>query len=111
MDVEGPCILVFKLNFLGDAITFLPIVSEIRRIFPRGLVDLVCTERTESLFSKSIPNIRTIPVARQSAHGVRGPITVAKIAHRLGRLRYDFALLSHDEPSFAYLLAAASLSR
>jgi heptosyltransferase III len=111
MDMDGPRILVFKLNFLGDAIAFLPTVSAVRRIFPRASVDVVCTERTESIFSKSVFNIRTISVPRDSAHGVRGPMTVPKIARRLGRLRYDFALLSHDEPSFAYLLAAASLSR
>lgn len=103
-------ILVSKINNLGDAVTFLPTLAAIRRNYPQADILVLCTDRTASIFEQSVPGgVRTVPVGTyQQARGLRALSLFPRLASQLGARPFDWALLSHDEPKLAMLLAVAS---
>jgi len=106
-----PTISLFKLNYLGDAVTFLPTVQGIRRIFPDASLMMVCNKATASIYSRTFPKIVTIGLDRQRVNGIRGLINLPRILWHLGVRTCDYGLLSHDEPALSYLAALFSLSK
>jgi ADP-heptose:LPS heptosyltransferase len=108
--MTGPRICLFKLNYLGDAVTFLPTVAGVRRLFPDADLSVVCSVATKDLYEATFPGIRTIGVDRRRINGWRGLGTLPQLIRALGLGKTDCALLSHDEPTLAYLAATCSLA-
>ncbi len=99
-------ILLTKINFLGDAVSFLPTVEGIRRGFPDARITLICSTSTASLFAKSIPGIEIFTVDYAAIRGFSGAATwAARVTARLRGRRFGIAAHSYDEPSFSYLLS------
>jgi ADP-heptose:LPS heptosyltransferase len=109
--MTSPSFLLLKINQLGDAIWFLPTVAGIRREFPDSRIDVVCNRSTAVIFEKSVTGIRAITVSYKHVRSLRGMLSIPRMALKLGLGRYDFALLSHDEPKFSHLLAMVVLAR
>jgi ADP-heptose:LPS heptosyltransferase len=109
--MASPSFLLLKINQLGDAIWFLPTVAAIRREFPDSRIDVVCDRSTAVIFEKSVQAVRTVSVSYKHVRSLRGMISVPRMVLKLGFGRYDYALLSHDEPKFSHLLALAVLPR
>jgi hypothetical protein len=110
-DMASPSFLLLKINQLGDAIWFLPTVAGIRREFPDSRIDIVCNRSTAVIFEKSVAGVRAITVSYKHVRGLRGMLSLPRMALTLGLGRYDYALLSHDEPKFSHLLAMVVLAR
>jgi heptosyltransferase-3 len=89
----------------------LPTVAAIRREYPDSRIDVVCSRSTAVIFEKSVTGIRTITVSYKRVRSLRGMLSLPWMALKLGLGRYDYALLSHDEPKFSHLLALAVLAR
>jgi ADP-heptose:LPS heptosyltransferase len=106
-----PSFLIFKVNHLGDAITFLPTVAGIRKYFPNSPIDMVCDAATAGIFKKSIADIRTVPVSYTRIRSPGGVLDIPRVLAQLSVGKYEFALLSHDETKFAHLLATGALAR
>lgn len=111
MAKNSPAFLLSKINHLGDAIAFLPTVFALRKLFPAAKIDVVCTPLSRIIFERSVPGIRTVCIDYESARGAKALIQVPGIMGRLAIGQYDFALLSHDEPKFAFALSVAVLAR
>jgi heptosyltransferase-3 len=109
--MASPSFLLLKINQLGDAIWFLPTVAGIRREFPDSRIDVVCERSTALIFEKSVQAVRTVAVSYKHVRSLRAMMSVPRMALKLGLGRYDYALLSHDEPKFSHLLALAVLAR
>ena len=109
--MTSPSFLLLKINQLGDAIWFLPTVAGIRREFPDSRIDVVCNRSTAVIFEKSVTGVRAITVSYKHVRSLRGMLSLPRMALKLGLGRYDYALLSHDEPKFSHLLALAVLAR
>jgi ADP-heptose:LPS heptosyltransferase len=109
--MASPSFLLLKINQLGDAIWFLPTVAGIRREFPDSRIDVVCNRSTAVIFEKSVTGVRAITVSYKHVRSLRGMMSLPWMALKLGLGRYDYALLSHDEPKFSHLLAMAVLAR
>jgi ADP-heptose:LPS heptosyltransferase len=110
-DMASPSFLLLKINQLGDAIWFLPTVAGIRRAFPGSRIDVVCDRATAVIFEQSVQAVRTVSVSYKHIRSLRGMMSLPRMALKLGLGRYDYALLSHDEPKFSHLLALAVLAR
>ena len=101
-------IVLFKVNYLGDAMSFLPTVAGVRRARPDAKLTIVCSSVTAPLYRATFPDIGLLPLERSQVNGVKGLRHLPGLAARLARLRPDRALLSHDEPSLCLLAARAS---
>ena len=110
-NMASPSFLLLKINQLGDAVWFLPTVAAIRREFPDSRIDIVCNRSTAVIFEKSVKGVRAIAVSYKHVRGLRGLLSLPRMVMKLGLGRYDYALLSHDEPKFSHLLALAVLAR
>jgi heptosyltransferase-3 len=110
-NMASPSFLLLKINQLGDAVWFLPTVAAIRREFPDSRIDVVCNRSTAVIFEKSVKGVRAIAVSYKHVRGLRGLLSLPRMVMKLGLGRYDYALLSHDEPKFSHLLALAVLAR
>ena len=109
--MASPSFLLLKINQLGDAIWFLPTVAGIRREFPASRIDVVCNRSTAVIFEKSVKGVRAVAVSYKHVRSLRGMMSLPRMALKLGLGRYDYALLSHDEPKFSHLLALAVFAR
>jgi heptosyltransferase-3 len=109
--MASPSFLLLKINQLGDAIWFLPTVAGIRREFPDSRIDVVCNRSTAVIFEKSVPGVRAVAVSYKHVRSLRGMLSLPWMALKLGLRRYDYALLSHDEPKFSHLLAVLARQR
>lgn len=100
-------LLVSKVNFLGDAVSFLPTLHALRRHFPHRPIVIVCTEVGRQVFLGAVDKIEAIVVDPQRVGRPLG-LVLELIRHlvRLGPRRFDVSLHSYDEPSFTYILAA-----
>lgn len=101
-------ILLFKTNYIGDAVTFLPTVAGVRKARPEAAVTVVCSSETAPLYRATFPGIGLITIGRAQVNGIRSLRHLPGLAARLRRLRPGWALLSHDEPSFCLLAARCS---
>jgi heptosyltransferase-3 len=109
--MASPSFLLLKINQLGDAIWFLPTVAGIRREFPASRIDVVCNRSTAVIFEKSVKGVRAVAVSYKHVRSLRAMLILPWIVLKLGLGRYDYALLSHDEPKFSHLLALAVFAR
>lgn len=104
-------ICFFKINYLGDAVTFLPTVAGARAAFPGANIVVVCSTATADLYTGTFPGIRVVPVPRQSANGMRALGQIPRLWATLGFQTFDAALLSNDEPSLSLLAARFAARR
>ena len=104
-------ICLFKLNYLGDAVTFLPTVRGVREAFPEAPTVIVCSTVTADLYLGAFRNIRVVPVPRESANGLRALRELPRLWRSLGVRACEAALLSNDEPSLAALGAFVGARR
>ncbi|MBB6253701.1 glycosyltransferase family 9 protein [Nitrospirillum iridis] len=98
-------IAVFKLNHLGDAVTFLPTVAGLRAALPDAAILVVSSAATAVLYSRSIPGISVLPVNMGTARNGLSAGNLARLAWHLRTKGVDEALLSFDEPALAYCAA------
>jgi ADP-heptose:LPS heptosyltransferase len=101
-------ILLFKTNYLGDAVTFLPTVAGVRRVRPNAEITVICSSATAPLYRATFPGIDLIPIDRGAVNGWRSLRHLPSLAAALRRRHAGWALLSPDEPSFCLLAARAS---
>jgi ADP-heptose:LPS heptosyltransferase len=101
-------IILFKVNYLGDAMSFLPTVAGVRRVRPDAPLTIVCSSVTAPLYRATFPDIAVLPLERSQVNGVKSLRHLPALAARLAVLRPGRALLSHDEPSLCLLAARAS---
>lgn len=104
-------IILFKVNYLGDAMSFLPTVAGVRRVRPEAPLTIVCSGVTAALYRATFPDIGIIPLDRAQVNGAKSLRHLPGLAARLAWLRPGHALLSHDEPSLCLLAARASGAR
>lgn len=104
-------ILLFKVNYLGDAMSFLPTVAGVRRLRPDAPLTVVCSSVTEPLYRATFPGIDVVALDRGQVNGMRSLRHLPALTARLSRRRPGLALLSHDEPSLCLLAARASRAR
>jgi heptosyltransferase III len=109
--MTSPSFLLLKINQLGDAIWFLPTVAAIRREFPDSRIDVVCNRSTSVIFEQSVKRVSTFAVSYKHVRSLRGLLSLPWLVFKLGFRRYDYALLSHDEPKYSHLLALAVRAR
>jgi heptosyltransferase-3 len=109
--MTSPSFLLLKINQLGDAIWFLPTVAGIRREFPDSRIDVVCNRSTAVIFEKSVKEVRAVAVSYKHVRSLRAMLILPWMVLKLGLGRYDYALLSPDEPKFSHLLAMVVLAR
>jgi ADP-heptose:LPS heptosyltransferase len=100
-----------KINQLGDAIWLLPAVAAIRREFPESRIDIVCDRSTSVIFEKSVKRVSTFAVFHNHVRRLRGLVSLPSLVFKLGFRRHAYALLSHDDAKFSYLLALPILAR
>lgn len=98
-------ILVTKINFLGDAVSFLPTLDGLCRTYPEARITLLCSTGTRSLFERSIDGIEVVSIDFLKTRGKVGLLTAFREFLALRRHHYDIALHAYDEPSFSYLLS------
>jgi ADP-heptose:LPS heptosyltransferase len=99
-------ILVTKINFLGDAVVFLPALRALREELPGRPLVVVCTEVGRQVFEGSIPDLKPIVVDYRRVRSVRGlAAELLRTSWCLGRRSVGLSLHSYDEPTFSYLLA------
>lgn len=101
-------IILFKVNYLGDAMSFLPTIAGVRRVRPDAPLTIVCSSITAPLYRATFPDIEILPLDRAQVNGLKSLRHLPGLAARLTRLRPGHALLSHDEPSLCLLAALAS---
>jgi ADP-heptose:LPS heptosyltransferase len=80
-------VLVYKPDEIGDAVYALPAVAELRRVFPRARVSLICQPLTKPLYERS---------------GLFDEIVAVQPSSRLGRPNLDLtqALAGLSDASF-----------
>lgn len=101
-------IVLFKVNHLGDAMSFLPTVAGVRRVRPEAPLTIVCSSVTEALYRATFPGIGIVSLDRAQVNGVKSLRHLPGLAARLALLRPGRVMLSHDEPSLCLLAARAS---
>jgi len=101
-------ITLFKVNYLGDAVSFLPTVAGVRRVCPDAPLTIVCSSATAPLYRATFPDIRIVALDRARVNGVKSLRHLPGLAARLAFPRPGWMLLSHDEPSLCLLAARAS---
>ncbi|WP_044564551.1 glycosyltransferase family 9 protein [Azospirillum sp. B4] len=104
-------IAVFKLNHLGDAVTFLPTVAGLRAALPSANILVVCSAATAVLYRRSIPGVPVLAVDMSRGRNGLSAGNLARVAWRLKADAYREALLSFDEPSLSYCAAWLGGSR
>jgi ADP-heptose:LPS heptosyltransferase len=102
-------ILIFKLSPIGDTVMFLPVVQELRRIYPEIRVTLCTTPALEPFFRPFLdPRDIWVEERVRIQKAWRSPALLLRWILRVRKLRPDAVLLSFDQSSIARLLAVAS---
>lgn len=70
-------ILVIQTAFLGDVILATPVISELKRIFPKSNIDVLVRKGNESLLSNN-PNINTTYIFNKKEGKVKNMISLIK---------------------------------
>lgn len=104
---EGERILIVQTSFLGDVVLTTPLVSEIRRRFPKALVAILCTSSARGLLINN-PHLDKIITddKRGAGRGLRGLWRKGKELRDLG---FTMALSPHKSLRSAMLLSLAGI--
>jgi heptosyltransferase-2/heptosyltransferase-3 len=101
-------ICLFKINYLGDAITFLPTVRGVRDALPNTPIVIVCSTATASLYLGTFDNLSVVSISRDKANGSRALRQLPRLVKEIGVRNNAVALLSNDEPTLSVLAAYGS---
>jgi ADP-heptose:LPS heptosyltransferase len=99
-------VALFKTNYLGDNVVFVPVAQELRRVRPGWRITLITSPNEAPLYEGCIPkdDILTVgPLEMKEAW--RRPTYAARWWSELRRRSLDASLVSYDQGSFAHLLA------
>lgn len=104
----GDRILVVRVGALGDTLMATPVATALRQVEPSCVVDFLCSAAGASLL-KGNPSIRRVHTLR--ARNVPYWISPEKrrLAKRLERERYRFAVLLESAPAYRTLLEKAQM--
>ena len=97
---------IFKVNQLGDNVVFLPVVQALRRRFPDWKLFVFTSPLAAELFTADLPPEQMLVMPTREFNGAwRHPLSLARLAARARRERFDASLLAHDQGNVAHLLA------
>jgi ADP-heptose:LPS heptosyltransferase len=100
-------ILVCKINYLGDAVTFLPALKGLCDFFPEAEISVLCTPTGREIFKGTSDRLSFYLVDYNEVCSPKRAIpSLWKTAWALRHKKFSFSLHSYDAPSFSYLLAA-----
>ena len=94
IDLNGKKILIVKLRYIGDTLSIVPVVGDLKRNFPSTAVDVMVHRGTEDLV-KYHPDIRNVLVYDRS-HARLNPISTAlyhiNLINSLRSEKYDLVI-------------------
>ncbi len=97
-------VLVNKMNFLGDAVVFLPTLNAIAEMLPDADIFLATTSVGKEIFGGRVPVSEYFVCdyhAIKKPH--KHPLQFHNFLRALRRHSFDFSVFSFDEPSSIYL--------
>ncbi len=99
-------VAIFKTNFLGDNIVFLPVVQHLRRRFPTWQITLITNPAAAPLYAPKVDfhDILTVE-PNDLKRAWRNPLVFARWWAALHRKKIDASLVSYDQSSTAHALA------
>lgn len=102
-------LLVFKVNQLGDNLTFLPVVQQWRRTRPQDALTVFTSPVAAALYGGPLAPHQVVSRERRDFNrSWRDPGTLFGLLRIVRVARPEAALLSFDQGSVAHLLARAS---
>jgi ADP-heptose:LPS heptosyltransferase len=109
MSDELKSLAIFKTNFLGDNVVFVPVVQALRRLRPGWRITLITSPREAPLYAKSIPegDLLTVESGRLKK-AWRNPLEFGGWVAELRRRKVDASYLGFDQSSAAHLIAWAA---
>lgn len=97
---------IFKVNYLGDNVVFLPVVQALRRRFPEWNLTLIADPRTAPLYAADIAAERLLTATPDAIRRTwRQPLELGRWWRRLRDRQLDASLVDHDQSSTAHALA------
>jgi heptosyltransferase-2 len=107
IDVRWDNVLVLQTGFLGDTVLTLPLLSEIKRRFPRARVTLFCSPQGKKLAAAYGAVDDVIVDDKRGAH--RGVFGLGRQAHLLRQRGFTLALAPHKSLRSALILYLARI--
>jgi ADP-heptose:LPS heptosyltransferase len=99
-------IFISKVNFLGDAITFLPTLQGIVENIQDATLFILTTPVGRQVFEGSVSVSKFFVYDYHKFRALwRQPLELYRLASQIRQLRCELALFSFDEPSSSYLLS------
>ena len=97
---------VFKVNYLGDSVVFLPVVQTLRRRHPDVRLTVWTDVATAPLFAADVPAHDLVVVSREAFFNAwRQPWRLVSHWAKMRRRPFAASLLSPDQGNVAHLLA------
>ncbi len=102
-------VLISKVNQLGDNVVFLPVVQELRRLFPELRLVVATSPVARDLYTRCVPGAKVIiqPTAKFNGAWKR-PWHLLSLAAGWRAFKPDAVLLGDDQGNVAHALAWAS---
>ncbi len=100
-------VLVIQTAFLGDCLLTLPLLAELRRLFPEGRTSVLTQEKTKEVFA-GLPGVSEVLVDRKRGED-GGIIGTWRLARRLRAGGFDAALIPHRSLRSALLATWAGI--
>jgi len=99
-------ILISKLNYLGDAATFLPTLKFLSDYFSKENITVICTPVGRQVFEGCNNNLDFVEIKRGDGHhkNIKDIFQIIKTYTFLRNIFFSASLHSYDEPSISYLL-------
>jgi ADP-heptose:LPS heptosyltransferase len=104
-------LLLFKVNQLGDNVVFVPVVQQLKRMFPQTRITIFTTPAAAPLYRGPLGAQRIVTAERSEFNDSwRNPLALSRfwLAARTARARA--ALVSGDQGSVAHLLSLATVN-
>jgi lipopolysaccharide heptosyltransferase II len=112
---EPRSILVVQLDHIGDAVLTTPMLSQLKKRFPRASLDVLASDSNQELF-RADPSVDHVIVSRQNWHA-RGAEQqswlpeVLRLARQIRCRRYDWAMDPRGDFLVILLLWLAAIPR
>ncbi len=83
-------ILVIQTAFLGDAILTTPLLRELKNLFPKSGIDVLCIPQTKAIFETN-PNVDNV-ILFDKRKFLRKVVSIPLIISRIRKEKYDLAI-------------------
>ena len=104
-------LLVFKVSPLGENIVFVPIVQQLRRMFPSAGLTLFTSRAAVPLYSGTLAPTRIVAVDRAAFNGSwKTPFIFSRFWWEARRTRARACLLAPDQGTVAHALAQLTVA-